>query len=507
MDIREVAVIGAGGLSGLAALNELIHIDSYGKSTITESRPDEPFFTKIVGFEQKSDVGGTWNVGNYESDPGMPPQEILNTEKYNNINVLRPPNKNQPSDEELTKSTYENPTITEKDEGYLQWKNSPIYPRLYTNTPKSYMLYSTMHDFDDSLKELGSFITHQSVGKRLKTFANENQLEKLIRFNTEVIKAEKVGDKWVLTLRAYNEKQDFWYQESFDGLIIAQGMFSTPFIPHYKGLSQYVAKHKGSVLHAKAYRDPMEYKDKRVLIIGSNISAIDISQYLSSVAKEVIISRDLNNEPYLEYMARAIKTFKNVDKVVEFLPETKEIRIKDGTILKDIDYVILATGYHIKSSIFADDVLEYSTPVDNDSPSSNSRIKNIYQHTFNIKDPSITFVGRLVVQSNFKAAEAESAAIAGVWTGSKGLPSTEEQYEWEKKRVDEAGDVLFHKDDIYQIKDKFFGEMKRFYPEGRPDPLGHDLDDMGVYEKSLVNFEDLFNQFIQGKKHVYYEFK
>lgn len=153
MNIREVAVIGAGGLSGLAALNELIHVDSNGHSTIGQSSANDGFFTKIVGFEQKEEVGGTWNVGNYEIDPAMPPQEILDTEKYNHIDVLRPPNKHQPSDEELKGSSYEKPIIKEKDEGYLQWKRSPIYPRLYTNTPKSYMLYSTMPEMNDSVKE------------------------------------------------------------------------------------------------------------------------------------------------------------------------------------------------------------------------------------------------------------------------------------------------------------------------------------------------------------------
>lgn len=506
MCIKEVAVIGAGGLSGLAAVYELLHTDQDGNTTIGKGKAETPAFTKIVGFEQKPDVGGTWNVENYESDPPMPPQEILDTGKYNDIKVIRPKNKHQPTVQELENTSVDSPIIKSKDLTYLQWKRSAIYPRLYTNTPESYLQYSTTKTYKDAHKDLDPFVPHQSLFQRLQDFSNENKLKDYIRFNTEVVDATKVGDKWVLTLRAYNETQDFWYQESFDGVIVAQGLFSVPFIPFYKGLSEYVAKYPGSVMHSKAYRDPKTFQDKKVVIVGSNISAIDIGQYVSPIAKETIISRNLENEPYLPYMARSIKSFQNVSKIKEFLADTKQIVLEDGEVLSDVDNVILCTGYHVKSLIFDDNTLEFSIPVDNDCSSSNSRVKNIYQHTFNIKDPSVAFVGRLVIASIFKAAEAESAAIAGVWSGASKLPPVEEQYAWEQARVKEAGDSLFHKDDIYRIKEKFFDEMKQFYPKGRPDPIGHDLDDMKVYERALETFESLFNEFKEKKKDVYYSF-
>lgn len=506
MSIKEVAIIGAGGLSGLAAIFELLHTDNDGNTTIGKGKAKEPAFTKIVGFEQKNDVGGTWNVEDYCSDPPMPPQEILDTGKYNHIEVIRPKNKNRPAAEVLQNSSVGSPVITSKDQTYLQWRRSAVYPRLYTNTPHTYFQYSTSKLYTEAHKELDPLVPHQSLFQRFKDFADENELQENIRFNTEVVDAKKVNGKWILTLRAYDETHDFWYQESFDGVIIAQGLFSTPFIPYYKGLSEYVAQFPGSVLHSKAYRDPSIFENKRVVIVGSNISAIDIGQYVSPIAKELIISRNLKNEPYLPYMARAIKSFRNVSKLKEFIPETQQIICQDGEILTGIDHVILATGYHVKSPIFEDDVLKFSVPVDNDSPSSNSRAENVYQHTFSIEDSSIAFVGRLVIPSISKAAEAEAAAICGIWSGASQLPSIEEQYAWEKSRLAEAGDELFHKDDIYQIKEKFFDKMKQFYPKGRADPIVHDLDDMSIYEKSLKSFERLFNEFRLGKKDIYYSF-
>lgn len=48
--------------------------------------------------------------------------------------------------------------------------------------------------------------------------------------------------------------------------------------------------------------------------------------------------------------------------------------------------------------------------------------------------------------------------------------------------------------------------MKQFYPKGRPDPIGHDLDDIKIYERALETFESLFNEFKEKKKDVYYSF-
>ncbi|CCH43936.1 Flavin-containing monooxygenase [Wickerhamomyces ciferrii] len=507
MAFKEIAVIGAGGIAGLASIFELLHVDNNGTSTIGKGRAQDPAFTKIVGFEQKGDVGGVWNVEGYKTDSELSSQDILDTEHYNDVNTLRPKHKLQPSFDKLINTSVDNWVETEKDESYLQWKGSAVYPRLYTNTPEFSLRYSTMEKANDRVKDLDPFLTHQALHQRLQTFADQNDLKQNIRFNSEVVKADKIDGKWRLLIRVEKDAKDYWYTEFFDAVIVSQGFFSVPFIPLIKGLSEYNKRYPGAILHSKSYRDPQRFKDKKVVILGGNISTIDIGQYLAPVAKEVIISRNTSKSAPAPWMDRCVQSFPNVSRIKEFLPDTKEIVLQSGHRLQNVDNVILATGYHVKSPIFDDDVLEYSIPSGQDSATSRSRARNNYLHTFNIEDPSIAFVGRLVVQAACRNAEAEAAAIAGVWSGYSKLPSKEEQYEWELQKIISAGgEEYFHWEDFYTVKETFYDVIKQYYPKDRPDPIGNELDDFKDYEYSLNSFERLFNDFKNGKIEVDHEF-
>jgi cation diffusion facilitator CzcD-associated flavoprotein CzcO len=507
MAINEVAVIGAGGVAGLATIYELLHTNADGSSSVGKGKSTEPFFTKIVGFEQKSSIGGTWNVEDYQPDPELPSEEVLQTGEYDNVRVIKPPHKLLPSSVDLSKTSVSDQIETSKDESYLQWAKSGIYPRLYTNVPESYMRYSTTDKNDECPTGLDPFITHQQLHKRMADFSQDHSLKEHIRFNTEVYNVKKEGEKWILTLRRHTDTHDYWYQEKFDGVILAQGSFAIPYIPRFKGLSEFNKLHPGVVLHSKAYRDPEQFKGKKVVIVGGNISAIDIGQYLAPLAKEVIVSRDLSREPYLPYMARCINSFLNKPLIKEFLPYSNKIRLIDGTLLSNVDHVILCTGYHIELPFLEPGILNYTVPENANAPNSNSRIKGLYQHIFNIEDPSLAFVGKLIVQTLFRNMESQAAAIVGIWSGAKTLPSKEDQYEWEQERLAETEEHLFHKYDIYKVKDVYFDKVRPFHTINRPDPLNDNLlDELKTYENSLVKFEELFNDFREGRIDALHKF-
>lgn len=502
----DVAVIGAGGVAGLAALYELLHTDSEGKCLIKENTLPEQCFFNVVGFEQKTEIGGTWFTDGFRRDPLMPPQNVMDSEQYDNVRVIKAPHSLAPTDERLQNSSLEAPILTEKDPEYCNWSATAIWPRLYTNVPESYMRYSTTSKNDQCPTDLAPFVTHEQLRERLLKFGK--RVQDKIRFNTEVYNVEKRSGKWFITLRVPGEDNvDIWYQQSFDRVILAQGSFSIPFIPHFKGLSKYVKQHPGSVIHAKGYRDPSEFAGKRVVIVGANISAIDLGQYLQPVCKEVIISRKSTREPYLPYMSRCINSFKNVELIKEFTAETKELLLNDGTVLQDVDQVILATGYHIEIPFLQEGVFQYSIPEGCAHPTSNSRVKGLYQHVFNVEDTTIAFVGKIVVQTLFRNMESHAAAVVGVWTGRKQLPTKEEQYAWEEQRLNKVEEHLFHKYDIHTLKEDFFDPMSQFYLDDRPDPLSDRLlDTMDPYNFSLETFEMLFNEFRTGKRELDHNF-
>ena len=88
--------------------------------------------------------------------------------------------------------------------------------------------------------------------------------DKLVEFNTTVEKAEKQDDKWILTLRKESpgQKTDYWWQESFDAVVVASGHYNIPYIPNIPGLAEYEDRYPGTIRHSKHFGLASAYQDK-----------------------------------------------------------------------------------------------------------------------------------------------------------------------------------------------------------------------------------------------------
>ena len=71
-------------------------------------------------------------------------------------------------------------------------------------------------------KEIFNYLTYYMI---------KFDLEKYIKFNTEIIEAKKSDDKWQLTFQTQGNKLQL---EFFDFLIIASGLHETPHIPKFE---------------------------------------------------------------------------------------------------------------------------------------------------------------------------------------------------------------------------------------------------------------------------------
>lgn len=69
----------------------------------------------------------------------------------------------------------------------------------------------------------------------------------------------------------------------FDAVIVCVGNYSVPYTPKIQGIEAF----EGTVIHSHDYRTIEPYKHKKVLIIGSGPSAIDISSILSDKCDKV----------------------------------------------------------------------------------------------------------------------------------------------------------------------------------------------------------------------------
>jgi cation diffusion facilitator CzcD-associated flavoprotein CzcO len=126
------------------------------------------------------------------------------------------------------------------------------------------------------------FPHHAEIYKYLQDYVETFRLRDLIRFNTEVTAARRLpGGGW--ELEAGGERH------LFDLLVVGNGHHWDPRYPNFPG------QFDGPQIHSHLYIDPIEpldLRDKRVLVVGIGNSAVDITSELSrkGVSAEVFIS-------------------------------------------------------------------------------------------------------------------------------------------------------------------------------------------------------------------------
>jgi len=116
--------------------------------------------------------------------------------------------------------------------------------------------------------EVADFPGHRDMYDYFNDYADNFDLRKHFRFETEVIRAEPDGENWLVTTRGKDGNE---VTEPYAGLIIANGILSEPSIPEFEG------EFTGEMLHTSAYKSPEIFKGKRILIVGAGNSGCDIA--------------------------------------------------------------------------------------------------------------------------------------------------------------------------------------------------------------------------------------
>ncbi|MGW2020327.1 flavin-containing monooxygenase [Streptomyces sp. NPDC001927] len=97
-----------------------------------------------------------------------------------------------------------------------------------------------------------------------RSFAETFGLREAIRFNTSVERVTRDGERWTLSLSDGSTA-------TYDAVVCATGVTWQPRSPQHPGVFD------GEVRHAGTYRDPAEFRGKRVLIVGLGNSGADIA--------------------------------------------------------------------------------------------------------------------------------------------------------------------------------------------------------------------------------------
>lgn len=511
--IKKVAIIGAGP-SGLVTLKELLHTAKNGESTILNPNadnqmPSEAAFDEIVVFEQSDHIGGVWQHSK-ETDVSLPKHA---GEHYSKPEYVRP-HLTTPSADKLAKSNVQTPIEIGKDiDRDLLYSRSAVYDNLFTNIPNHVMKFSTSFDdeikLDQNSKKFEPFAFHQNVKNYLDAFAENDNLKKYVRFNSVVEKIFKTqqDDKWNVVVCKLENGIQKWYQEKFDAVAICVGRFNVPFIPKIDGLKDFNNTHPGVIVHAKEFRSSTPLKDKKVLVIGLSISAIDILQYLVPICKETHVSGNnkmgfgdnkerLKKSDWVEdILADDSLNLQKHSRIERF--EGDKVYFEDGSVESGFDQILFCTGYHNyfpfldipenKSST----LVNVTSGYDGIENFAQTKISNVFLYVFTIEDPTIAHIGVAHNPLFFLASEAEAIAVAGVWSGTKKLPPKEEQWEWMQNRLE--GKIKgFQYYDENQIRD-FISTCYKLGPHNRYNMLPR--VPTNAVESSKTVLHDLFYKF------------
>ncbi|OBZ83150.1 Thiol-specific monooxygenase, partial [Choanephora cucurbitarum] len=230
--IKRVAIVGCGP-GGLAAARAL---------------KNEQCFDTITIFERNNHTGGTWK---YSPEKNTPPP-------FPSVNALEVDN------------TLREPEL-----------HSPIYANLHTNLPHSVMCFHDVPFPEDT----PLYPSHAHVMDYLSHVAEQENIVSLVRFRTLVENAEFIDEAWHISVLEL--ETDRRYTEKFDALVVATGHYAVPYIPGLPGLKQISENKSIELVHSREYRQPNEYKNKVVFVIGGGSSANDIVREVATVAKKV----------------------------------------------------------------------------------------------------------------------------------------------------------------------------------------------------------------------------
>lgn len=118
------------------------------------------------------------------------------------------------------------------------------------------------------------------------------------------------------------------------------------------------------------------------------------------------------------------------------------VYLTDGTVLTDIDRVIVCTGYLFSLPFLPElhkDNLRATEADENVLVTDGLQLHNLHRDIFYIQDPTLSFVGVPAYTATFSFFEFQSIAVSSVIAGHAFLPSTSEMRVEYLEKVEEKG--------------------------------------------------------------------
>jgi dimethylaniline monooxygenase (N-oxide forming) len=151
---------------------------------------------------------------------------------------------------------------------------SAAYASLHANISRRNMQYPSLR-FAGAMEERPH---HSELLAYLESYAEANDLLRNISLGTRVKRA------WADDQGGWMVEVDGQSTRRFDALVVAAGQFWDPRMPELEG------EFGGETMHARDYRTPKPFEDRRVLVLGAGQSALDVAAEISFVAERTLLS-------------------------------------------------------------------------------------------------------------------------------------------------------------------------------------------------------------------------
>ena len=177
--------------------------------------------------------------------------------------------------------------IFERDRIVERWRTSR-WDSLVANGP-------AWHDRFPTLKfsniDPDSFASKEMVVKYFEKFAKKIKIPINLNVNVEKVEKQSSNHKYLVTT------SEGLYEA--DNIIVATGAFQEPIIPNIIPSNSKVNK-----IHSQAYKNPEQFSDGSILVIGSGSSGSQIAEELRRTNKEVFFSIGPHDRPPRRYRGR-----------------------------------------------------------------------------------------------------------------------------------------------------------------------------------------------------------
>ncbi|KAF5274054.1 hypothetical protein FQR65_LT04452 [Abscondita terminalis] len=278
----------------------------------------------------------------------------------------------------------------------------PIYNNMYENLlttlPKELMTFT---DFPYPQHINHSHLTCSDVFNYLSNYVHHFDLENHIRYWTSVTNVELMqNDKWLVTSKNLFTKETD--SKLYDYVFVCNGHCRFPRLPIIPNQNLF----QGIQIHSRVYRSAEMCRDKKVLVIGTSISGVDIANQIVGVAHSVFLSQRIVTKTVIDNV---------VNKPLAALFETNGVIFCDGS-KEEIDVVIYCTGYEYKFPFLSESC--GITVTDN-------WVRPLYKHVVNIEHPTMVFIGITSSSTAFIVNEYQVQFSFGFIKGDFNLPTRE----------------------------------------------------------------------------------